>query len=237
MDPRREVVTTPAEPTGVDGLIALMDQLRSPGGCPWDAEQTHRSLAPYAIEEAYEVAEAAEDGDLANLRDELGDLLLQVVFHARVAQEGADGGFTLDDVADAVAAKLIRRHPHVFARDDGAGHSAGAATAGQVHARWESIKSAEPGRTSVLDGIPRDLPALARAQKVIRRSGSLRPSVPSGVGPVGEPSSMGERLFAIAVEAEAAGVNAEQELRAAVRRVERQVVDAEQQAVAEREQP
>lgn len=206
---------------GVDRLIELMDRLRSPGGCPWDAEQTHRSLAPYAIEEAYEVAEAAELGDMGKLRDELGDLLLQVVFHARVSQELGDG-FTVAEVAETIADKLVRRHPHVFVEQPAT------TSAAQVHARWESIKSAEPGRASVLDGIPQQLPALARAQKVIRRAGRLLP--PDAVGAETPTASIGQRLLAIAAEAEAAGVQAEQELRAAVRELETTVLDAERRA-------
>src|SRR5690606_4341400 len=129
---------------------------------PWDAEQTHRSLAPYAIEEAYELAEAAESDDRAALRGELGDLLLQVVFHARVAEEHPEDPFSLDDVARVLHDKLLRRHPHVFA--DGEARSAA-----EVETAWHEIKKRERGGADVLAGIPRALPALARAQKVARR--------------------------------------------------------------------
>ena len=128
-------------------LVRVMDRLRSPGGCPWDAEQTHESLVAYAVEEVYEVAEAVETGDRAHLREELGDLLLQVVFQARVAQEHPTEPFDLEDVAAGIAAKLRRRHPHVFGDVE-------AGDAEEVHRRWEQIKTAEKARESVLDGIP-----------------------------------------------------------------------------------
>jgi len=139
-----------------------MDRLRSPGGCPWDAAQTHASLARYTIEEAHEVVEAIESGDPSELRAELGDLLLQVVFHARISQDSPTGGFTLDDVAHAVADKLIRRHPHVFptAAAPGPAASGGAAVVDQATS-WEQIKRAEDARTSVADGLPPGLPPLA----------------------------------------------------------------------------
>ena len=143
----------------VDQLRAVMHRLRAPGGCPWDAEQTHESLIPHLIEEAYEVAEAARSGDLAHLREELGDLLLQPVFHAEIASES--GAFTLDDIARDITQKLIRRHPHVFGDakvDDSAG----------VLRQWDEIKRAEKGAQaeSALHGVSRGLPALVRAQKL-----------------------------------------------------------------------
>lgn len=144
--------------------IAVMDTLRSEGGCPWDREQTHASLAPYAVEEAHEVAEAAESGDREELIEELGDLLLQVLFHARVGAEGSLGRpFDLEDVAATLVAKLRRRHPHVFARSE-------ARTSAEVTARWDVIKAQEKQRESVLDGIPAGLPALARTQKMLSRA-------------------------------------------------------------------
>ncbi|WP_309232718.1 MazG family protein, partial [Actinotalea sp. JY-7885] len=149
---------------GLADLVAVMDRLRSPGGCPWDAEQTHRSLTRYAVEEVHELVEAIETDDRAALREELGDVLLQVVFHARIASEHPSEPFDVDDVAAGVAAKLRRRHPHVFAgtvvRD-----------AAEVSSRWDEIKRAEKGRTSALDGVPAALPALARAQAVLSRAG------------------------------------------------------------------
>ena len=143
---------------GVQSLVEVMDRLRSPGGCPWDARQTHVSLVPYALEEAYEVAEAIESGDRAAMREELGDLLLQVVFHARIAQDSPTDPFDLDDVAREITAKLVRRHPHVFDRpasalgaDDG---SAAGTDLEDLHVQWDRIKRHEIKRESVLDGIP-----------------------------------------------------------------------------------
>jgi MazG family protein len=141
-------------------LVAVMAKLRAPDGCPWDQQQTHTSLARHLLEETYETLEAIEDGDLTALREELGDLVLQVVFHSEIAFE--EGAFGVADVLDDLRAKLIRRHPHVFGdvtvRD-----------AEEVHANWERIKRDEKG-SGVLDGIPRALPALARAAKVHRRA-------------------------------------------------------------------
>ncbi|CAN5477237.1 nucleoside triphosphate pyrophosphohydrolase [soil metagenome] len=143
--------------------VAVMDRLRSPGGCPWDAQQTHESLTPYLIEEAYECVEALEVGTLEHRIEELGDVLLQVLFHARVAQESDDESFDVDDVAGVLVDKLIRRHPHVFA-------GASADTAADVEASWQQIKAEErPGREHPLDGIPAGMPDLARAGKVVSR--------------------------------------------------------------------
>ena len=145
--------------------VAVMDRLRSPGGCPWDAEQTHASLTPYLVEEAYEAVESLESGDREHMAEELGDVLLQVLFHARVALEHEDDPFDIDDVAAALVAKLVRRHPHVFARTAGS-----ASTPAAVEASWEQLKAAEkPGREHVLDGIPAGMPELARAAKVASR--------------------------------------------------------------------
>lgn len=216
---------------GLEELVAVMDRLRSPGGCPWDAEQTHESLVAYAVEEVAEVVEAVETGDRAGMREELGDLLLQVVFHARVAQEHPDDPFDIDDVALGIAAKLRRRHPHVFA-------DVTVTDAEEVHRNWDALKQAEKRRASVVDGIPPALPALARAQKVLgrlRRAGVALPAPdPATVthgSPVRlEPSGgsvvadvLGARLLDLVVEAEAAGVDAEQALRRAVRELEEQV--------------
>ncbi len=149
--------------TRVLELVAVMDRLRSPGGCPWDAEQTHASLREYLLEEAYETLEALDLDDADGLREELGDLLLQVVFHARIAAEDPVRPWTIDDVATGITAKLIRRHPHVFA--DGA-----ARTPEQVSAAWTELKRAEKGRSSVVDGVPMALPALALAAKLRHRA-------------------------------------------------------------------
>ena len=213
----------------VADLVEVMDRLRSPGGCPWDAEQTHASLLPYAIEEVFEVVEAVETGDRAALREELGDLLLQVVFQARVAQEHPTEPFGLDEVAAGIAAKLRHRHPHVFGDVE-------VADAEDVHRRWELIKKAEKARESALDGIPPGMPALARAEKVIgraRRAGlpvaetvaEVVADVVADTGPAQrsevpvEARLRAERL-ALALRAQEAGVDAEAVLRGAVRDLE-----------------
>ncbi|MBU4215380.1 MAG: MazG family protein [Actinobacteria bacterium] len=139
-----------------------MDRLRSPGGCPWDGAQTHATLVPYLLEEAHELAEAVDADDRVGLREELGDVLLQVVFHARIAQEDPEAPFDLDDVADTLVAKLVSRHPHVFAD---------APVDGDLHAQWDRLKRIEkPERASALDGVPASLPALARAGKLAERA-------------------------------------------------------------------
>ena len=146
--------------------VAVMDTLRSPGGCPWDAEQTHDSLAKYLIEEAYETLEAIENRDRAHLAEELGDVLLQVLFHARLAAEDQREPFDIDDVAGGLVAKLIRRHPHVFADGD-------AVTPGEVEASWEQIKATEkPDRDAddLLAGVPTGMPTLLVAEKLVSRA-------------------------------------------------------------------
>ena len=151
-------------------LLQIMARLRDPGGgCPWDLEQTFATIAPYTIEEAYEVADAIERGDMAELKDELGDLLLQVVYHSRMAEEAGD--FAFADVAEAISDKMIRRHPHVFGAED-------VRDAGTQTVRWEEIKAAEravkgqgePAKPGALHGIPVALPALTRAAKLTRRA-------------------------------------------------------------------
>src|SRR5438128_2926580 len=142
-------------------LLRVMHRLRSPGGCPWDAEQTHRSLARHLLEEAHETLEAIDQGDPDRLREELGDLLLQVVFHAEMARQ--EGTFDIDDVAESITTKLVRRHPHVF----GDVH---VDSASEVLVNWERIKAEEKGEHPVDEEIPATLPALARAAKVQRRA-------------------------------------------------------------------
>lgn len=201
-------------------LIEVMDRLRSPGGCPWDARQTHESLVEYLVEEAYETVEAIEGGDDSGLREELGDLLLQVVFHARIAQERGEEGWDIDDVARGIVEKLIRRHPHVFADVD-------ADTAEQVEANWHALKAEEKGRASVADGIPEHLPALLRASKVHSHSTSLGDAVPSltahdaaarVLDSVDSEEDLGEFLLSVASLARDRGWDAEAALRQAVRR-------------------
>lgn len=160
----------------LDRLAAIMAQLRAPvGGCPWDLSQSFATIAPYTIEEAYEVADAIVLGDTAALREELGDLLLQVVFHSRIAEEA--GHFTLTDVAAGIAAKMERRHPHVF------GDAAAAADATGQLADWEAIKAAEKPRDGALAGVALALPALLRAAKLQARAARTGFDWPDATGP------------------------------------------------------
>ena len=190
-------------------LVTVMDRLRRE--CPWDREQTHRSLARYLLEESYEALEAIDGDDPAHLREELGDLLLQVYFHARIASERSaeEGGFDIEDVAGGIVDKLVHRHPHVFAGLE-------VADADEVDRNWERLKAAEKQRTGLLEGIPPTLPALAWADKAlgrlarVGRSPQLR--VPAD-GPVGE------ELLALVARARTEGLDPEQELRDAVRRI------------------
>jgi XTP/dITP diphosphohydrolase len=191
-------------------LVTVMDELRR--NCPWDREQTHESLARYLLEETYETLEAIESGDYTHLREELGDLLLQVYFHARIAAEDADDSFTIDDVAGGIVDKLVHRHPHVFAGLD-------VADAREVEANWEALKHAEKGRASVLDGVPLALPALALADKVLGKAAKVGVEPPPVVAAAQPVASLGDRLLGLVVEARAAGLDPEQELRAAVRRL------------------
>jgi XTP/dITP diphosphohydrolase len=191
-------------------LVEVMHRLRRE--CPWDAEQTHESLVGYLVEETLEVVEAIEDGSDAALVEELGDLLLQVVFHAEIAAQ--QGRFTIDDVARGIADKLIARHPYVFADAD---------VPDDLLVSWEQRKRAEKGRTSALDGIPDRMSALTRAGKVLARAGSH--GVPATIDSTS--TDIGERMLGLVAEANAQGVDAEQAARAAVRRLEQRIVAAE----------
>ncbi|WP_374200939.1 nucleoside triphosphate pyrophosphohydrolase [Streptomyces bambusae] len=188
-------------------LVQVMDRIRRE--CPWTSRKTHRGLAKYAIEEAYELVEAIEDGDRDELREELGDVLLQVVFHARIAEEGRpeDGAepFSIDDVAATLVAKLVHRHPHVFG-------DAKAETPEDVHEHWLRTKAVEKQRASVTDGVPLGQPGLALAAKLAGRvrAGGLDVALPAGEG-------IGYELLALAARAEAEGVDPETALRAAAR--------------------
>lgn len=153
----------------VDRLVQIMDQLRSPGGCPWDAEQTHESLSRYLLEETYEALEAMDSGDVPLLKEELGDLLLQVVFHARIAQETAPD-FTLDSIAQGVVDKLVRRHPHVFTDLE-------VTTNEELEDNWAAIKAAEKPRESVTDGVPAAMPSLQVATQLMYRARKMGVSV------------------------------------------------------------
>jgi XTP/dITP diphosphohydrolase len=184
-------------------LVQVMDRIRRE--CPWSSRQTHEGLAKYAIEEAYELVEAIEDGDREELREELGDVLLQVVFHARIAEEDAEEPFSVDDVAGGIVAKLIHRHPHVFGEES-------ASTPEEVKAHWLRTKAEEKRRASVTEGVPVGQPGLALAAKLASRARGAGLAVPL---PTGE--GVGYELLALAASAEAAGVDPEAALRAAAR--------------------
>ncbi|MFE2728023.1 MazG family protein [Kitasatospora sp. NPDC059327] len=196
-------------------LVSVMDRLRSPGGCPWDAEQTHASLVKYLVEEAFELVEAIEEGDRGTLREELGDVLLQVFFHSRIAEEHPTDAFSIDDVAGDIVEKLMYRHPHVFGDVEAEG-------AAEVEANWEALKAAEKSeRESVLDGVPAGLPALAYAAKLVsrvRRAGFTGvPDAPYELPAELTGESAGRLLLAVAQRAHDAGVDVDAALRAAAR--------------------
>jgi XTP/dITP diphosphohydrolase len=195
---------------GDEPLLEFADVMRRlRAECPWKAAQTHRSLARYLLEEAHETVEALDTGDVEHLREELGDLLLQVFLHAAIAEEA--GEFTLDQVAADATAKMVRRNPHVFGPDDSAG-----LTPEQVNEEWERRKAAEKSaRSSVLDGLPPGLPALLLADKVLDR---LARAGHGAAVPDAASDDLGERLLALVAEARGDGVDPEQALRDAVRR-------------------
>ena len=160
----------PPTKNGVAGLIELMDLLRSKDGCPWDNEQTHQSLIEYLLEESYEFAEAVESGNRQAIREELGDVLLQVVFHSKIGQEHLQDPFNIDDVADVITNKLIKRHPHIFSDSKDL-------TSLEVENNWEMIKQKEKSRTSITDGVPVAMPALMHADKLITRVKSVKDEI------------------------------------------------------------
>ena len=201
-------------------LVEVMNQLRSPGGCPWDAEQTHESLLKYLLEESYEFVDAVASGDRVDMREELGDVLLQVYFHARIAEEHPTQPFSIEDVAQGIADKLIRRHPHVFADVE-------VKDSAEVLQNWEEIKKAEKGRTSALDGIAMSQPALPLIEKLLYRSEKYGVAVetPSDVNIAGQAdeSSVGQALLAVISWAHANGINAEAALRKEALKLSEQV--------------
>jgi XTP/dITP diphosphohydrolase len=215
-----EVLDGAPEPVGARLLdvVAVMDRLRSPGGCPWDAEQTHASLRGYLLEEAHEAYDAIVDGDPVAMREELGDVLLQVVFHARVAAEAPSGHrFAIDDVAGELVDKLVRRHPHVFG--DALGSGGRAMDVAAVEAGWEEIKQAEKQRRSPTEGVSRSQPAAAWGAALVRRAtrAGLSTPEPAELTAV-SPEELGERLLAVVTAAEQRGWDVEDALREAVRR-------------------
>jgi XTP/dITP diphosphohydrolase len=212
---RATVVAGAPEPAGARLLdvAAVMDRLRSPGGCPWDAEQTHSSLRGYLLEEAHEAYDAIVDDDPVAMREELGDVLLQVAFHARVAAEAEPGRrFDVDDVAGDLVDKLVRRHPHVFG-------DAGPRDVAEVEAGWEEIKQAEKQRRSPTEGVSRSQPAASWGAALVRRAARAGLGTPEPADlTVASPEELGERLLAVVTAAEQRGWDVEDALREAVRR-------------------
>jgi len=187
-------------------LVAVMDQLRSPGGCPWDAEQTHESLLKYLLEESYEFIDAVEKSDRAAMREELGDVLLQVYFHARMAQESDLEPFNIEDVAREVADKLIRRHPHVFGDTKVSGSE-------EVLENWEAQKRAEKGRTSAVDGVALSQPALSLVTKLLYRAEKNGVQLELPEQQAITESELQERLLALIASANSSQIDVESVLR------------------------
>ena len=206
----------PTAPRGIDRLLEIMASLRGPGGCPWDREQSHESIRFHAVEEVYELLDAIEDKDDEAMAEELGDLLLQVVFHCQLASEAKR--FDFEKVASVIADKLIRRHPHVFGESE-------AQSVEAVWAQWEKIKKSEKvgtkhERPSALDGVPRQLPALFRAEKLAKkaRKAGLIPSPKARkAASASARRNLGEALLDLAISAQAQGISAEEALRSALK--------------------
>ena len=195
-------------------LREVMDKLRSPGGCPWDAEQTHQSLLKYLLEESYEFIESVEHNDRQDMQEELGDLLLQVYFHSRMAEEDTNQPFNIEDVAKSVADKLIRRHPHVFAGTK-------VDNSQDVLENWEKQKALEKGRSSIIDGVPLAQPALPLAAKVVYRINKLNYSLPISqpikLSDQTNQDQFGEILLGLIAQAVEKGLDPEAALRGATK--------------------
>jgi uncharacterized protein YabN with tetrapyrrole methylase and pyrophosphatase domain len=232
----RFVIFPPVDPyvdlASVAAISRIADRLRAPDGCPWDREQTHASLRPHLLEEAYEALEALDSGDLERLRDELGDLLFQVAIHAQLAHE--EGAFDIADVARRLGEKLVRRHPHVF---EGV-----AIEDGDLLGQWERIKREERAGSdkakdgqSVLGGVPKDLPALFAAERLQERAARVRMIPPRIELPVDidDPEFLGELLFDLVGAAREQGFDAESALREANERFMRHVARVESRALAD----
>ena len=205
----------------LDELIATLEKLRAPGGCAWDREQTHESLVQYLIEETHELVDAIEAGDDAELVEELGDVLYQVLFHADIAAE--EGRFTLEDVAAHMTQKMVGRHPHVFGDETDK-------TADEVVALWDERKKIEkPGRTSVLDGIPQGMPSLALADKILGRAAmvGILEETDDAPLPIDNEEELGGLLLAIVASAKAGGLDAERALRVTLRALQDEIREAE----------
>ena len=205
-------------------LVEVMDRLRSPGGCAWDAEQTHESLIKYLLEESYEFIDAIETDDRAGMREELGDVLLQVYFHSRIAQDHPTDPFSIEDVARAIADKLISRHPHVFDNLAVSGTE-------EIIENWEAIKAREKGRTSAIDGIAMAQPALPLVAKILYRAEKYKVDldVNSYSSDTATEESVGEALASVIAWAHENGIDPENALRAQAREMIRQIQAAEKQ--------
>jgi XTP/dITP diphosphohydrolase len=204
-------------------LVEVMDRLRSPGGCPWDAEQTHESLVKYLLEESYEFIDSVDAKDREGMREELGDVLLQVYFHSRIAQDHPTDPFSIEDVAGAIADKLIRRHPHVFE---------GLQVSGTVEIidNWEEIKAKEKGRTSALDGVALAQPALPLVEKLLYRAEKYKVKVELTKYQSDKPAtqeSVGEALASIIAWARDNDIDPENALRLYGRQIAEQIKAAE----------
>ncbi len=204
-------------------LVEVMDRLRSPGGCPWDAEQTHESLVKYLLEESYEFIDSVDAKDREGMREELGDVLLQVYFHSRIAQDHPTDPFSIEDVARSIADKLIRRHPHVFEGLQVSGTE-------EIIDNWEEIKAKEKGRTSALDGVALAQPALALVEKLLYRAEKYKVSVELTKYQSDKPAteeSVGEALASIIAWARDNEIDPENALRLYARQIAEQIKAAE----------
>ncbi|MEF2977831.1 MazG family protein [Subtercola sp. YIM 133946] len=220
--------TQPA-PSKLDELIAVTARLRAPGGCPWDAEQTHESLVKYLLEESHELIDAIETGTREDLLEELGDVLYQVIFHADLAAHTPGEQFDIQDVAAQMTAKMVGRHPHVFG-------DVTLETADDVVAVWDDFKAVEkPSRTSILDGIPQGMPSLALADKLLGKAqkiGLLDADAPQSI-PVSSEDELGPLLLAIVASAKSQGLDAERALRSTLRDLQGEIREAETDARAD----
>ena len=205
-------------------LVEVMNTLRSPGGCPWDAEQTHESLLKYLLEESYEFVDAVQADNRVDMREELGDVLLQVYFHSRIAQDHPSDPFSIEDVAGAIADKLISRHPHVFENLQVSGTD-------EIIENWEAIKAREKGRTSAIDGIAMAQPALPLVAKILYRAEKYNVDlhVDQYSSEKATEKSVGEALASVIAWAHKNGIDPENALRAQAREMIRQIQAAEQQ--------
>jgi XTP/dITP diphosphohydrolase len=204
-------------------LVEVMDRLRSPGGCPWDAEQTHESLVKYLLEESYEFIDTVDSNDRVGMREELGDVLLQVYFHARMAQDHPTDPFTIEEVAKGIADKLIRRHPHVFDGLEVTGTQ-------EIIENWEEIKAKEKGRTSALDGVALAQPALPLFAKLLYRAEKYGVALevdPHITQADATDETVGEALASIIAWAHANNIDAENALRQQGRKITEQIKQAE----------